>query len=112
MDNDYEIALEEDLQDILDYEGDNQVLVEVEKKTAPVLFIYEKINFIEQRVEQLNNNYKTTIPEEVKRQKLTSSIDIAELEYQMMALPKLYIYRDFPNGTYEKWAFNDFEVYP
>lgn len=113
MAEEFEDTFEDDLKDILEENKDDVIMVEaVEKITPPVLSMYEKIDVLKKRVEQLDNNYKTTIPEEVRKRNLTKSIDIAILEYDMLKLPNLFIYRDLPNGTYEKWDFYEFQYYP
>jgi DNA-directed RNA polymerase subunit K/omega len=83
-----------------------------EKLTAPVMTIYEKVNIISQRIKQLDNNYKTTLPDEVRKNNLSKSFDIAMLEFNNKKLPELYVIRPFPDGSYERWTMNDFEEFP
>jgi|TARA_R110001632_G_scaffold208325_1_gene332672 DNA-directed RNA polymerase subunit K/omega len=83
-----------------------------EKITLPIMTIYEKVNVISQRIKQLDNNYKTTLPEEVKESNINKSFDIAMLEFNKKKLPNLYIIRPFPDGSYEKWTIDEFEEFP
>ncbi len=108
IDNDFE---EDDI--ILEEEKDIFVNKEREEKiTAPVMSIYEKVNIVSQRIIQLDNNYKTTLPEEVNEKKINKSFDIANLEFEKRKLPDLYVIRPFPDGSYEKWRIDEFEEFP
>jgi len=108
IDNDVE---DEDI--ILEEEKDVFVNKEREEKlTAPVMTIYEKVNIISQRIRQLDNNYKTTLPEEINEKKINKSFDIAMLEFEKRKLPDLYVIRPFPDGSYEKWTIEEFEEFP
>lgn len=85
----------------------------LKKVTLPVMSIYEKTIFLTTRVKQLDDNYKTMLSEEVIRQKnLTQSIDIAIEEFDTRNFPPISIKRPFPNGNYEIWKFEEFELYP
>lgn len=109
--NDEQFLDEEEI--ILD--DDKEVKVEREreiKTTLPVMSIYEKINIISKRIQQIDNGYKTTMPEEVRRLNLSKSMDIAELEFNNKKLPPLFIIRNFPDGSYEKWSIEEFEIIP
>ena len=108
IDNDVE---DEDI--ILEEEKDVFVNKEREEKlTAPIMTIYEKVNIISQRIRQLDNNYKTTLPEEINEKKINKSFDIAMLEFEKRKLPDLYVIRPFPDGSYEKWTIEEFEEFP
>jgi len=108
IDNDVE---DEDI--ILEEEKDVFVNKEREEKlTAPVMTIYEKVNIISQRIRQLDNNYKTTLPEEINEKKINKSFNIAMLEFEKRKLPDLYVIRPFPDGSYEKWTIEEFEEFP
>ena len=110
---DYEyINLDED---IIEEDEVKDIVLEKEitkKITLPTMTMYEKVNIITQRVKQLDSNYKTTIPEEIKEKGITKSIDIALLEFDMKKLPKFSVIRKFPNGTYETWKMEEFEEFP
>ena len=112
IDNEIDNDIEED-SIIIDEEKDVFINKEREEKsTAPVMTIYEKINIISQRIRQLDNNYKTTLPDEVNEKKMNKSFDIAMLEFEKKKLPNLYIIRPFPDGSYEKWTIDEFEEFP
>lgn len=112
IDNEIDNDVEED-DIILEEEKDVFVNKEREEKlTAPIMTIYEKVNIISQRIRQLDNNYKTTLPEEVNERKINKSFDIAMLEFEKRKLPELYIIRPFPDGSYEKWTIDEFEEFP
>lgn len=83
-----------------------------EKITLPIMTIYEKVNIISQRIKQLDNNYKTMLPEEVKDNNINKSFDIAMLEFNKKKLPNLYVIRPFPDGSYERWTIDEFEEFP
>lgn len=92
----------------------NLIEKEVFKKiTLPVMSIYEKTIFLTTRAKQLDDNYKTTLSDEIIKQKnLTKSIDIAIEEFDTRNFPPISIKRPFPNGNYEIWKFEEFEIYP
>ena len=112
IDNEIDNDVEED-NIIVEEEKDVFVNKEREEKlTAPIMTIYEKVNIISQRIRQLDNNYKTTLPEKVKENNLTKSFDIAMLEFENKTLPGLYVIRPFPDGSYERWTIDEFEEFP
>ena len=82
------------------------------KITSPIMSNYEKIGIISKRVQFLDNGYKSTIEEEIKKMGLSKSYDIAMLEFEMNKLPPYYIKRVLPNNTYELWRHEDFQYYP
>lgn len=99
---------EEYIEDIINYKHKKN-----EKNiTLPVMTRYEKSVIISKRIKQLDNNYKTTIPEIVKKEKLTKSFDIAMKEFQLGKLPPYIIKRTFKDGTYEEWKHEDFKYFP
>lgn len=102
-----EDIIEEDIDKYIVFEKENNI-----KITLPIMTIYEKVNIITQRVKQLDSNYKTTVPEEIKEKGINKSIEIALLEFDMKKLPNFSIIRKLPNGTYEKWKLTDFEEFP
>jgi len=107
--------MEEDLEDV-DFletlEINEEELYSKEKKTPPLMWWNEKCIIISKRVKQLNNGMKTTIPEVIEREKIIKSYDIAMREFELGKLPKYYLKRRLPNGTYELWSHDDFEFYP
>lgn len=121
---DDEFYIDDDLDDNIDGDinADNIISEEekdivsdkkrIERITAPVMTIYEKVNIISQRVRQLDNNFKTTMEEEVAAKGITKSFDIAMLEFNNRKLPNVQIIRNFPDGSYECWSIDDFEEFP
>jgi DNA-directed RNA polymerase subunit K/omega len=107
--------MEEDLDDV-DFletlEFNNEELYSKERKTPPLMWWNEKCIIISKRIKQLNNGMKTTIPEIVEREKIIKSYDIAIREFDLGKLPKYYLKRRLPNGTYELWSHEDFEFFP
>jgi len=83
-----------------------------EKRTPPIMWWNEKSCIISKRIKQLNKGKKTTIPEVVESEKIIKSYDIAMREFDLGKLPKYYIKRKLPNGTYELWSHEDFQFYP
>ena len=103
--NIYEEIVEET--DILNLEDDSMLKSSV-KISLPVLTKYEKSVIISQRIKQLENNFKTTIPEVVKKEGLIKSYQIAIKEYELRKLPPFIIKRRLGNGKYEEWKLEDF----
>ena len=103
--NIYEEIVEET--DILNLEDDSMLKSSV-KISLPVLTKYEKSVIISQRIKQLENNFKTTIPEVVKKEGLIKSYQIALKEYELRKLPPFIIKRRLGNGKYEEWKLEDF----
>lgn len=131
MDEDYEYWDKDDA----DYDSDNEVAVsptvdsEVvfeeeeheekfedkemkEKISPPIMFEYEKSNILYKRKEQLDNNKPSTMEDYVLKNGITSSFDIAMLEFDNGKLPDFYIIRKFDKGYYEKWHYRDFIYFP
>lgn len=81
-------------------------------QTLPVMTKYEKSVIIAQRMKQINANYKTTIPEIVKKEGLTKSFDIAMREFELGKLPPYVIKREFPDGSYVEYKHEDFKYFP
>jgi len=109
-----ELFLDDESEDIIIEESENIVLNQEKKEkiTLPVMTIYEKNNIIKERIKQLDNNYKTNILDDVRARNITSSYDIALLEFDKRALPDLEIIRRFPDGSYERWKMEEFEFFP
>lgn len=82
------------------------------KITPPIMYMFEKSDIIRLRVRQLDDGYKTTIPEMVKEKGLHRSIDIAFLEFSEGKLPPYEIKRKLGDGSYEVWKHDDFKFYP
>lgn len=81
--------------------------------TLPVMTIYEKVEFLKVRALQLDQNYKSLLdPEVIKEKNLTSSICIAIEEFESRKFPPINIKRPLPNGNYEIWSFDEFDIIP
>ena len=83
-----------------------------EKKTPPIMTSFEKTSYIAKRVIQLNNGFKSTADDVIKKEGLHKSHDIAVREFELNRTPKYYIKRNLPNGYYELWSHEDFEFFP
>ena len=83
-----------------------------EKISPPIMFEYEKSNILYKRKEQLDKNKPSTMEEYVLKHNITSSFDIANLEFNNGKLPNFYIIRKFDKGYYEKWYYRDFVYLP
>lgn len=82
----------------------------VEKKTVPIMCEYEKTNIITKRKQQLDNGSLSTLSE-TTLQTLTSSYDIAMLEFENGTIPYV-LKRTIDGGLYELWRHGDFEFFP
>jgi len=82
------------------------------KLSPPIMYEYEKANIISKRKTQLDNNKPSTMEEYILKHKITSSFEIANIEFDNGKLPNFYIMRKFDKGYYEKWRFNDFVYLP
>jgi DNA-directed RNA polymerase subunit K/omega len=117
-DEDLDIDLDEDI-DLEEVNTFDEKLIDINfneeretKISSPVMTIYEKIKILAERVKQLDNNYSTTIPDEVRAKNLNKSIDIAILEFDLRKIPNCNIIRTLPDGSYEKWNIKDFLRFP
>ena len=82
------------------------------KISPPIMFEYEKSNVLYKRVEQLDRNKPSTMEDYVLKHKITSSFEIANIEFDNGKLPDFYIIRKFDKGYYEKWHYRDFVYFP
>lgn len=109
---DIEDIEEEELVDFIDDEIEENIsllLVEKSSKkiTLPIMSSKEKCVVIWKRWKQLDNNYKTNIPEIVKKEGLCNSFDIAKREFDLGKIPPYIIKR----GK-EEWKHEDFKYFP
>ena len=105
-----DLEIEDDFSIINDQETN---LTFTEKKiTSPIMTVYEKVGVISRRVEMLDNGYKSTIEEIIKKEGIFRSYDIAMKEFELNALPPYYVKRVLPNNTYEIWKHSDFIYFP
>jgi hypothetical protein len=86
---------------------------ELKQKTSiPIMYDYEKSNLIAERQKTLDSGESSTMEEEIFHKHITSSYDIANLEFDNGKLPKYTIIRKFDRGYYEKWTHSDFLFFP
>ena len=116
MDDFSDIMVEVDMDDEIDDEFNkedlnNEMRMIIDKKTVPVMSIFEKSKIISCRVQQLNKGYKTNIFETIEEMNLVSSFDIAMKEFEMKKLPPYILKRVYPDGRYEIWKHEDFLYY-
>jgi len=80
---------EEENQEIYfeDIEGEFEEKEIEEKKTVPIMCEYEKTNIITKRKQQIDNGSTSTLSP-AALQKLTSSYDIALLEFENGTIPR------------------------
>ena len=83
-----------------------------QKISIPIMYDYEKSNLIAKRQKNLDSGESSTMEEEILRRQITSSYDIANLEFDNGKLPKYTIIRKFDRGYYEKWSHYDFLFFP
>ena len=82
------------------------------KLSPPIMFEYEKSNILAKRKDELDKNKPSTMEEYILKHKITSSFEIANIEFDNGKLPNFYIVRKFDKGYYEKWYYNDFVYFP
>lgn len=82
------------------------------KITPPIMYLFEKAEIIKSRVRQLDEGFKTTIPDLVRERGIHRSIDIAFLEFSEGKIPPYEIKRTLGGGSYEIWKHEDFEFFP
>ena len=108
-----EEEIEDEIEEEIEIENNLTEKKVTNRITLPVMSIYEKVDFLNTRVKQLNNNFKSLLSEEVIKEKnLTESIQIAVEEFETRNFPPISIKRPLPNGNYEIWNFDEFEIIP
>ena len=85
----------------------NNVIVDDNHKTIPILTKYEKTRILGQRAKQINNgaNPYINVPENI-----IDGYLIAEMELKEKKIPFI-IRRPIPNGKFEYWKVKDLEIY-
>jgi DNA-directed RNA polymerase subunit K/omega len=84
-----------------------------EKKiTPPIMYTFEKSKIIEKRVDQLNEGYRSTIEDIIKKENITRSDEIALREFELGKLPRYEVKRVLGDGSFELWEHTDFEFFP
>jgi DNA-directed RNA polymerase subunit K/omega len=81
------------------------------KITPPIMWDYEKANIIAKRQEEIDKGKKSKIEEEIIRKNITSSYDIANLEFENGKINYVLV-RKLDRGFYEKWRHRDFIYFP
>ena len=66
----------------------------------------------QERVKMLDDGYKSTIEDIIKKEGIHKSYDIAMREFDLGSLPTYYVKRVLPNNTYEIWQHSDFVYFP
>lgn len=82
------------------------------KISKPIMYDYEMSNILEKRQSALDKGAISTMEKEVARRKITSSYEIALLEFKNGKLPKYNLIRKFDRGYYEMWSHTDFLYFP
>ena len=83
---------------------ENNLLYLNEKKTRPYITKFEKVKIIGTRAAQIENGNSPLV---IVPNNITSSLEIASLEYSNKKIP-LLIRRYLSNGSYEDWRISDF----
>ena len=118
-DIDFDESETEEIEDTAEKESKN---IEIkEKKSVPVMTKYEKSNVISARMEQINSSKTfnhngkkvlSIIQDEMISRGITSSFEIAKIEFDRGLLPPYKIIRKLYNGNYEVWRHEDFKYFP
>ena len=85
----------------------NNLIIDNNHKTIPILTKYEKTRILGQRAKQINNGSKPYIN---ISENIIDGYIIAELELKEKKLPFI-IRRPLPNGKSEYWKIKDLEIY-
>ena len=120
MENDYiydskkeEPEPEDEIEEEIEVINDFKEKKVTQRITLPVMTIYEKVEFLKIRSLQLDQNYKTLLePEVLEDKNLTTSMEIAIEEFESRKFPPINIKRPLPNGNYEIWSFDEFDIIP
>ena len=90
-------TLEEEEEILIEYDIQEKAEEIVEKKTNPILTLYEFSNLNE---------------EEIREKNLISSYEIVREEFKQRKFPPFKIKKIFPNGRYELWDINEIKYFP
>lgn len=85
----------------------NNVIVDSNHKTIPILTKYEKTRVLGQRAKQLNSGSKVYVN---VSENIIDGYLIAEMELKEKKIPFI-IRRPLPNGKSEYWKLKDLEIY-
>ena len=106
--DDIEIVFENEEQDVMNV---NHIELTT-KSSPPIMYEYEMSNVIRKRQTSIDKGAKSTMETEIKELKITSSYDIACLEFKNRKLPSFKLIRKFDQGYYEVWRNDDFIYFP
>lgn len=81
------------------------------KVSPPIMWEYEKTNIITKRKDELDKGKPSKMEDEVLKNNITSSYDIAILEFENGKIDYL-LKRKHDRGYYELWKHNDFLYFP
>ena len=105
--------IEEEEEILIDYDIQEKEEEIIEKKTNPILTLYEFSNLMSKRINQLEEGFKSTLDEdEIKEKNLISSYEITKEEFKQKKFPPFKIKKIFPNGRYELWDINEIKIFP
>lgn len=119
-DVDFNDSETEEIEDTVDREINTNIEIKT-KKSVPVMTKYEKSNVISARMEQINSSKTfnhngkkvlSIIQDEMITKGITSSFEIAKIEFDRGLLPPYKLIRKFHNGNYEVWRHEDFKYFP
>lgn len=82
------------------------------KISQPIMYEYEMSNILQKRQQSIDKGSLSLMEEEIKKNNITSSYDIALLEFKNGKLPKYKLIRKFDRGYYEVWTHSDFLYFP
>lgn len=99
-------------EDDIEQEHDIQSKELKTKISQPIMHDYEMSNILEKRQSAIDKGSLSTMEKEIDRQKITSSYEIALLEFKNGKLPKYNLIRKFDRGYYEVWNHSDFLYFP
>ena len=103
----------EDEEILIEYDIQEKAEEITEKKTNPILTLYEFSNLLSKRIKQIENGYKSTLSiEEIKEKNLIFSYEIAKEEFKQKKFPPFKIKRIYPNGRYELWNIDEMKFFP
>ena len=87
--------------------NNNNIIIDKNHRTIPILTKYEKTRVLGQRAKQINSGSKPYIN---VSENIIDGYLIAELELQEKKIPFI-IRRPLPNGKSEYWKLKDLEIY-
>ena len=117
-DSEDDIALEfkEPDNDVI-FDNDEEELEEDSRQrknriSLPIMYEYEMSNVLEKRQQSIDKGSVSKMETEISRLGITSSYEIALLEFKSGKLPNYKLIRNFDKGIYEVWRHSDFLYFP